>query len=313
MSWYKSIFNFLRFNNKNWRAVVLSVLAAMIFWFFNALNKEYTTNLNFPIAFDYNKKNYVSIEPLPEEISLNVTGVGWNLFRRSVGVNIPSLLIPLERPSEIRKIVGSTLPSFIADQLAELKINFVLTDTLFVSIEPKAGRWISLQADSVTTLLDRGYGLQSAVKIVPDSIFIEGPIGMVTGIREPYAVSLQEKNITGNFDDEVEVVFESEIIKRDPPTVHITFEVDKLTEVVDSISLELINVPTSNKGIQAIEKIACTFRMGEKRANSFRPDSIKAIVDLTGITKGKHKLVPRVIGLPGFVHAVRIDSVSIQY
>jgi hypothetical protein len=251
---------------------------------------------------------------LPEEISLNVTGVGWNLFRRSIGVNIPSLMIPLERPSEIRKIVGSTLPGFIADQLVELKINFVLTDTIFVNIQPKAGRWISLQIDTViNTRVAPEYGIQSEVTIVPDSIFIEGPIGMVTAIREPHTVSLQESDISKNFDEEVEVVFDSEIIKRDPPTVHISFVVDKLTEVVDTISLELINLPASSKNIQAIEKIVCTFRLSEEMANSFRPDSIKAIVDLSGIAKGKHKLMPRVIGLPPFVEAVKIDSVSIQY
>lgn len=313
MSWVKSIFNFLRFNNKNWKAVVLSIFAAMVFWFFNALNKEYTTNLNFPIVFDYNDKNYVTVDPLPEEISLNVTGVGWNLFRRSVGVNIPSLLIPLERPAEVKKIVGSTLPSFISDQLAEMKINFVLTDTLFLNIEPKAGRWISLETDSVTKNLDPQYGIQSDVTIIPDSIFIEGPIGMVTAIKEPHFISFIEGGITKDFNEEVEVVFESEIIKRDPPTVRITFEVDKLVEVVDTISLELINAPTTRTSVQTIEKIACTFQMGTEFARNFRSDSIKAIIDLEGFTRGKIKLAPQVVGLPRFVAVSHIDSVSIQY
>lgn len=313
MSWVKSIFNFLRFNDRNWKAVVLSIFAATVFWFFNALNKEYTTNLNFPIVFDYNNKNYVNVEPLPEEISLNVTGVGWNLFRRSLGINLPSLLIPLERPSEVKKIVGSTLPGFIADQLAEMKINFVLTDTLFVHIEPKAGRWVTLQVDSVSKNLDPQYGIQSEVKIVPDSIFIEGPIGMVTAIIEPYNMVLAEEGINKNFKGDVEVVFASPAIKRDPPTVQITFLVDKLVDVVDTIALELINVPTTNRAVYSIEKIACTFRMGEKSVDRFRPDSIKAIIDLKGFQRGKMKVAPKVVGLPNFVKAVHIDSVSINY
>ncbi len=313
MSWVKSIFNLLRFNNKNWRAVVLSIIAAMVFWFFNALNKEYTTNLNFPIVFDYNDKNYVTVAPLPEKISLNVTGVGWNLFRRSVGINVPSLLIPLERPSEVRKIVGTTLPGFIADQLAEMKINFVLTDTLFLNIEPKAGRWVSLRADSLFTNLDPQYGMQSEVKIAPDSIFVEGPIGMITGIKEPYTITLRDEGITKNFDEDVEVIFGSEIIKRNPPTVHITFSVDKLVEVVDTISLEIVNAPTTNKSALTIEKIACTFRMGEEAAASFRSDSIKAIVNLAGFKRGKIKVAPQVVGIPRFVSVAHIDSVSIHY
>ena len=53
--------------------------------------------------------------------------------------------------------------------------------------------------------------------------------------------------------------------------------------------------------------------MGEKSVNNFQPDSIKAIIDLAGFTKGKIKVVPRVVGLPRFVAATHIDSVSIQY
>jgi hypothetical protein len=68
MGFFKSIFNLLRFNKKNWKAVVLCVFAAMIFWFFNALNKNYTTNISFPIAFDYNDNVYIPIRPLPSEV-----------------------------------------------------------------------------------------------------------------------------------------------------------------------------------------------------------------------------------------------------
>lgn len=313
MSWVKSIFNFLRFNNKNWKAVVLSVFAATVFWFFNALNKQYTTNLSFPIVFDYNAKNYVSVEPLPNEISVNVTGAGWNLFRRSVGVNISSLTIPLERPSEIRKIVGSTIPGFISDQLDELQINFVLTDTLFLHIEPKAGRWISLKLDSLENRLDTGYGIVSDIIIDPDSIFIEGPIGMVTNIKEPYQLKIAKNSFASTFDEEVEVVFNSEIIRRDPPTVRVIFKVEKLVEVTDSIPLALVNVPLTYKSVKAINKITATFRMSEEAAAAFQPDSIKALVDLIGFKKGKHKVLPQIIGLPKFVEVVRVDTVNINH
>src|SRR6187431_968935 len=117
MSFLRSIFNLLRFNRKNWKAVVLCVFAATIFWFFNALNKNYTTNITFPLAFDYNSENYVAIRPLPEAVRINVTGMGWDLFRRSLGLKIPPLVIPLERPSQINRIVGSTLPALFANQL----------------------------------------------------------------------------------------------------------------------------------------------------------------------------------------------------
>src|SRR3954468_23763656 len=106
MSVFKSILNVLRFNRRNWRAVVLCIFAATIFWFLNALNKSYTTNLNFPLRFDYDKTNFVPVRSLPRQVRINVTGNGWDLFKQSTGVkNIP-LEIPLERPADVKKNSG---------------------------------------------------------------------------------------------------------------------------------------------------------------------------------------------------------------
>ena len=132
MSFFNSIFNILRFNKKNWKAVVLCIFTATVFWFFNALNKEYTTTISFPLEFDYNRDRYIPVKPLPQDVRINVTGIGWNLFRRSAQVKVPPLVIPLDRPTDVQKIVGSTLPAFFANQLGDFQINFVITDTLHI-------------------------------------------------------------------------------------------------------------------------------------------------------------------------------------
>src|SRR5688572_29636920 len=148
MSLLNSIFDFLRFNRRNWRAIALCFFAAAVFWIFNALNKRYTTNVNFPLAFEYNEENYIAVRPLPSDVRLNVTGLGWNLFRRSIGLRVPPLVIPLDKPTEVRKIVGGTLPALFANQLEGCDINFVLTDTLQVALEAKSRRWVSLRLET---------------------------------------------------------------------------------------------------------------------------------------------------------------------
>ena len=137
MSFIQSIFNLLRFNSRNWKAVGLCIFAATVFWFFNALNKNYTTNINLPLVFDFDRERYIPIRPLPEVVRFNVTGVGWNLFRRSVGLKFPPLVVPLPQPSDVKKIVGSTLPALVSNQPEGFAINFVLTDTLHVAIARK--------------------------------------------------------------------------------------------------------------------------------------------------------------------------------
>src|SRR5688572_20090849 len=173
---FQFIFSLLSFHRRNWKAVVLCIFAATVFWLFNALNKNYTTNVNLPLVFDYDRENYVPVRPLPEHVRFNVTGLGWNLFRRSVGIKVLPLVVPLSHPSEVKKIVGSTLPALVINQPEGFDINFVLTDTLHLFLEPKSSKRIKVRVDTPTLLFRSGYGLASDVKVVPDSVFIEGPV-----------------------------------------------------------------------------------------------------------------------------------------
>jgi len=314
MRFIQSIFNLLRFNNRNWKAVSLCVFAATIFWFFNALNKNYTTNINLPLVFDYDHEKYIPIRPLPEAVRFNVTGVGWNLFRRSAGLKVVPLVVPLPQPSEIKKIVGSTLPTLIVNQPEGFAINFVLTDTLHVALEPKTSRRISLKLDSPAILFRNGYGLTSDVKIVPDSISVEGPVKLIKSLPNPIFLKLPDRNIDENFSEDVEVKFlNDELIKRDPPTVSVTFQVDNFVEVIDSVRLKVVNPPKNSWPFIEGKEIVCTVAIPESAQESFSVDSLRALVDLRGVKKGDNKILPTIAGLPPFGRVVKIDSIAIKF
>lgn len=306
------MFNLFRFNKTNWRAVALCVFAATIFWFFNALNKSYTTNITFPLAFDYSHENYVAVSPLPKKIRINVTGIGWNLFRKSAGVKVAPLVIPLNRPSEVRKIVGSTLPPLFSNQLDGLEINFVVTDTIYLNVQPKAGRWLTVAVDSVEQNIKSNYTLVGNVRIVPDSIFVEGPLNLVTKLKEPIQLAIPQ-NIDENYRQDVEVVLpDGQLFRRNPPTVDVVFDVEKLIEVRDSIKLELANVPSGTWPVIGIKKIPVTIGVRESQVSQFDINSARAVLDLKDFRRGDRKLIPVVHGLPSFSRIVKIDSIRIR-
>jgi hypothetical protein len=313
MSVINSIFNVLRFNKRNWKAVVLCVFAATVFWFFNALNKSYTANIIFPLAFDYQQEGYIPVRPLPNDIRINVTGVGWNLFRRSIGIKVPPLVIPMERPTEIKKIVGSTLPALFANQLEGFEINFVLTDTLYIAIEPRATRWMDVQLDTPSILFRDGYGLSGPVTIKPDSIFIEGPLGLIRKLAEPHNMKLTRRNIDEDFSDEVEVKFlNEELVRRNPPLVTVEFAVDKLIEVRDSIKVELLHMPGPLKPFME-RPIICVFAIPERRMGEYRRESVRAVINMKGSKRGVSKFLPEITGLPPYTQILRNDSIRIKF
>jgi hypothetical protein len=314
MSFVNSILNILRFNKKNWKAVVLCIFAATVFWFFNALNKSYSTTINFPLLFDYNHEKFVPVRPLPQTVRLNVTGIGWNLFRRSVGVKVPSLVIPLDKPSDVKKIVGSTLPALFANQLSDFQINFVLTDTLRLAIEPKGERKVMLKLDLPPAFFREGYALTSPIHIMPDSVSLEGPQRLIQDLPDLVFLNIPHRNIDEDFKEVVEVKFQNDdYIKRDPPTVDITFQVDKLVKRDDSVKLVLINTPKNVWPFIERKKITCTVAVPESMLNFYNADSIKAVVDLENFSKGEVKVLPSLEGLPPFTKVIKVDSISIKF
>ena len=313
MSFFNSILNILRFNKKNWKAVVLCIFAATVFWFFNALNESYSTTISFPLVFDYDREKFIPVKPLPASVRLNVTGIGWNLFRRSVGVKVPPLVIPLDKPTDVRKIVGSTLPALFSNQLSDFHINFVMTDTLRLSIEPKATRKVMLRLDLPPSIFKEGYALVSPIEIVPDSIFLEGPQRLINSLSDVFLI-IPQKNIDENFKEVVQIRFPNdEYIRRDPQTASIEFQVDRLVEKDDSVKLKLINTPKNVWPFIERKKVTCTVAVPETMLTLYNADSVKAVVDLENFSKGQAKVLPSLEGLPPFTKVIKVDSISIKF
>jgi hypothetical protein len=312
MSFFNSILNILRFNRKNWKAVVLCIFAATIFWFLNALNKTYTTTLNFPLSFDYDRENFVPVKALPAQVRINVTGPGWDLFKRSTGVKVAPLEIPLERPADVKKIVGENLPLIFTNPIEGLQINRVLTDTLYLDLEPKAGRWIKLRMDSIQANMKKGYGPASEVSIMPDSVFIEGPARLIKNFENPFQLRLRQRNIDENFMDDVEIDLpSSDVIKRDPPTVAVMFDVERMVTIRDSLRITIENVPSTVSFVEA-KYIPVTLLVPENMVDQLKLDTARAVLNLKNFKRGAARILPRVEGIPSFTKVIKIDSVSIR-
>lgn len=168
------LLNLFRFDRTNWRAVVLCVLASVLFWIFNSLNKQYATNIKFPLLFEFDGEKYAIAAPLPKFVTLKVTGSGWDLFRKRVGLKKQPVIFSLERPNEIQKIVGSTMAPRLASQVGKLQINFVVTDTLHLKIDKKDFHRYKLVPDLTDLRFRNVYGRTSPIVVLPDSVRLEG-------------------------------------------------------------------------------------------------------------------------------------------
>ncbi len=314
MNLFRAISNLLRFDRTNWKALALCIFAAAIFWIFNALNKNYSTNVSFPLQFEFDNAKYIPVEPLPATLILNVSGNGWELFRKSLGLKVPNIALSLERPVETRKIVASTLSPVVAGQIGSLTVNYIVSDTLRLKIETRISRKIKLMADLKDVTFKNNFGRISSVVILPDSILIEGPKSLVEKFTDSMEVKITASRIDNSYRESVEIAIPyGDLIKRNPPVAEVIFDVGPMEEVTRSLKL---NVPRMSSATEVDrDSVQCIFLIPQKEHDRFQSDisTITASLSSFEIKKGETKLLlPFIQGVPAYVKVLHTDSVKMR-
>ncbi len=314
MKFLRAIISLLRFDRTNWTALALCVFAAIIFWTFNALNKEYASNLSVPLRIEFDEDQFAAAKEIPVKLTVNVSGNGWDLLRASLNQKSSVITIPIERPTEVHRIPGAILAPQVVSQLGPLKLNFVVSDTLRLSIEQKTTRHLKLVADISKVNFRANMGQISPALVLPDSIRLEGPSSYLTALPDSLNIEVPRRLITAHYRETLEVRMEhSEFIKRDPPVVEIFFEVGLVRNV--SLRLPLIE-PNKVFGMATDQdSITCIFQIPHRDQARFKTDStaLTAILPVVRIQKGDSiRVAPLLGGLPSYAKIVHVDSVTLQ-
>ena len=299
----KAIVNVFRFDRTNWRAAFLCMVAALVFWFFNALNKSYSTDVEFPVRFDYDLSQFAPVDALPHQLTVNVNGTGWELFREYVGFKQPELTIALQRPTEVRKIVGASLMPLLQPQLGKLKINYMVTDTLKIQLDEIDAHRFRVFAEASAVTYRDGFGRISPFVVLPDSIEITGPKVLLHTLPDSLPVSVVANRLDQNFEDDVEVILPTPFVKRNTALVNVMFEVGKVIKLTANVKV-LPGKKTNQSLVGLPDSVGCRFLVPEKRLEDFHRHKI----DMRLLWNGRSL---KLQNKPSFVELIQLDTTMV--
>lgn len=255
--WRKILRSLVVTRSAEFPVVALCFLAATMFWFLNALNKEYTTRISYPIDFQYDKENLVSTQPLPSKITINVTGYGWTLLRKTLGIDAKPIVYQFENPLKTAFLTGASLLPSVTEQLKEAHINYVEDDTITVGFDTKAVKKVALQVDSTQIELRENYFLTSRVRLVPDTIDFEGPAKLIKKLPDVLIINVPGKDIDDNFEDEIPINYTQDpLIRLSSAVTSINFEVGEFVP-------QRVEVPVNALRISATKTLKLPIRNAE--------------------------------------------------
>lgn len=307
---FRAISNLLRFDRTNWKVLTLCVLAAGTFWLFNALNKNYATTVRLPLRFEFDANRFQAVEPLPSHIAVNITGTGWRIIRNEYGFKVPDISISLERPADVRKMPAASLLPVVASQLEGLKLNYMVTDTLYIHIDPITKRRVRVMASIDLISFRKGFGATGPIQISPDTASISGPASIITSMGDTLVLHPRAEQLSVPFAKEVSWSGQQQsLLSVSPSSFSVQLPVDKIKLVSLAVPLRLSRIPGTYR--IAGDSIRVTLQV--RASETIQRDLIQARIELPRLEPGDARFVkPLISGLPDGVILIQIDSIQIS-
>lgn len=300
----------------SWKVVVLSFVGAATFWFFSALGKEYSYRVQHPIEFVYDSDSLIAVKPLPEYVDIDVSGGGWDLFRRSFWFGSDPVIIELENPAAIRYLTRPTILPILTEQLNQFRINFLFTDTLYIDINRKSSKKVNLTIDSARISMEEDYRIITPIGMTPDTAIIYGPSSFLDTLGHEFVVPLDIDEIDKNFDRFVKLGLpEAFDIYTDPPTINVKFGVERFDRMQLVSKVELLNFPEDSSVFVANPDVTIRFVVQESLREEYQAGDFQVVVDYSMINKADSTAPAIVVFYPESVLEVEVlpDSLAIRY
>ena len=303
-------------HTKDWKVVVLCVVAATTFWFFNALNKnDYTTVINYPIEFAFENPNdsLITVKFPPEKIAIDVSGRGWILFRKTFWFNYAPIKIELSSPVDTKFLTRGSLLPIIEPQLSDLKVNYIVDDTIFINIERKVSKKLRVFVDSANIGLEENHRITSMLRFRPDSVLIAGPMSVVQNLPGDMQLDIDEDDIDSEFNERIEAnVLGEPLITYYPEKVSVNFKVTEFVKKESTLSIEWLEFPKQEKFTTNDSTVNVDYLVARENQDQVGQDQFKATADFSTLNASDSTILIEVISLSDFVTDVNFSPRSIK-
>lgn len=212
----------------NIKTFLVCLLAATFFWLMNVLNQDnYSIKLSYPLEIVYDNSAFVPLLPLPKRVSVNVSGNGWNLLRKSwLNFNALPVVYKVNNPNKSSYINSTTLTDQITELFPDLHVNYVISDTFELSFERKIRRIIPIRVDSTGINMGEGYVISSIINVSPSLISIDGPLSLVKAYPDTIRITVPTPKIQNNYDESLPIPLPvSPLVEVSHRNVYVSFEV----------------------------------------------------------------------------------------
>jgi hypothetical protein len=296
------------------------LLLSIIIWLLNALSKDYTSEIEYPITYTDIPGKKMLIGDMPEDLRLKVNARGYslliyNLSNRPVPINFRVSAFTMNSfPGDSTRYF--LLTRFAREQIArqlpaELQLVDFSPDTLFFQFANKVSKKVAVRS-AVQFQPVREFTLVDRIRIEPDSVLVTGPdiyVDTLQAIRtEQRNLGILEKSYEGSL-----VLKAPEDIVVNTQKVLCTIALEKITEFQVSVPIQVNNLPDSLRLQTFPQNIKITGKVGLSKYDRIVPEVFWAAVDYSDVLANKTQLTVQVQKRPDFLITLDYYPQSVEY
>jgi len=322
--WLKSIhylFNPVSIRS-NQRLVIFLVclFIATILWFLNALSKNYTTILSYPVKYVNLPKNKFIINNPPSNLQLRVNAYGFTLLRYKISfANSPVLLNISEIMDENRIVPGGVLnlqTSIITENIR----NQFSSDIQVIDVRPSIVQLVFDSLESrrlpVASRLELHYstrfGQSGNITINPPTVEVTGARALIENLDTIYTERKIYRNVKASLEREVTLEMPDKMTL-EPKKVTIRIPVDEFTEKSMIVPLSIRSKPDEVNIRLFPREVEVSFSVPLKRFAEITPETLELYINWEDVEKGLTHLPVYSNAVAEGIKSLKINPTHIEY
>lgn len=324
---HKRAFNFDRLvdpeafrNNQRLVIFVICLFIATVLWLLNALSKNYTTEIAYPVKYVNLPKNKFIINKPTRRLQLKVNAHGFTLLRYKLRLAFSPVVLNISELMEENKVDSGSFYNIQSASILDIISRQISNEINIMNIRPAT---LQLAFDSLETrLVPVGTNLDihylsrfdqaGNVQIIPAYAEITGPRALVVLTDTIFTQHRQFKNIKNNFEKEISLEMPDNITV-EPRKVVVNIPVDEFTEKKFTVPLVIKSLPPGLKVRLFPPEAEVSFSIGLKQYSAITPENISLYVDWADSGNGVLTLPVRINDVPDGIKSLKISPLHVEY
>jgi hypothetical protein len=298
------------------------LLLSVIFWFLTALNKEYNTDLYYPVRFIRFPEGKALINDVPERLHLTVKSQGYTLIRYKIKARLAPIIfdvnsfplntIPGKPTSTVYILTDFAKEDIQQQMISEIEILSITPDTLVFQFADVVKRWLAIKPD-IRIDFQKQYMLVGPVELHPDSVYVSGPVIVMDTVEFITTERIEYTGVNASINETIKLS-QAGNLNYGISEVSVHVPVDKFTEAAFSVPIEVINVPDSLNLKTFPRNVEITYQVGLSDYGNINQHMFRAEVDYLSIENNiGPKLQVNLVKSPEFVKAIQYYPKNVEY